>query len=74
MQIQFLSQEDPLEEEMATYPVFLPGESHGQRSLAGCSLWGCKELDMTERQSMHILCYQSLLILVKTGLLLLLLL
>ena len=28
--------------------VFLPGESHGQRSLAGCGPWGCKELDMTE--------------------------
>ena len=28
-------------------PVFLPGGSHGQRSLAGYSLWGCKELDMT---------------------------
>ena len=26
--------EDPLEEGMATTPVFLPGESHGQRSLA----------------------------------------
>ena len=24
------------------YPVFLPGESHGQRSLAGYSPWGCK--------------------------------
>ena len=24
-------------------PVFLLGESHGQRSLAGCSPWGCKE-------------------------------
>ena len=23
-------------------PVFLPGESHGQRSLAGYSTWGCK--------------------------------
>ena len=23
-------------------PVFLPGESHGQRSVAGCSPWGCK--------------------------------
>ena len=30
-------------------PVFLPGESHGQRSLAGCSPWGHKESDMTER-------------------------
>ena len=27
-------------------PVFLPGESHGQRSLAGYSLWGLKESDM----------------------------
>ena len=32
-------------------PVFLPGESHGQRSLAGYSLWGHKELDTTERLS-----------------------
>ena len=30
-------------------PVFLPGEFHGQRSLVGCSPWGCKESDMTER-------------------------
>ena len=29
-------------------PVFLPEESHGQRSLAGYSLWGRKEIDMTE--------------------------
>ena len=29
-------------------PVFLPGESHGQRSLAGCNPWGHKELDTTE--------------------------
>ena len=29
-------------------PVFLPGESHGQRSLVGHSPQGCKELDMTE--------------------------
>ena len=29
-------------------PVFLPGKSHGQRSLAGCSPQGHKELDMTE--------------------------
>ena len=30
-------------------PVFLPGEFHGQRSLAGYSPWGHKELDMTEQ-------------------------
>ena len=29
-------------------PVFLPGESHGQRSLAGYSPWGHKESDRTE--------------------------
>ena len=28
--------------------VFLPGEFHGQRSLAGYSPWGHKESDMTE--------------------------
>ena len=28
-------------------PVFLPGESHGQRSLAGYSPWGLKESDMS---------------------------
>ena len=28
-------------------PVFLPGESQGWRSLVGCHLWGCTELDMT---------------------------
>ena len=35
-----------LEEEMAT-PVFLPEKFHGQRSLAGYSPWGRKELGMT---------------------------
>ena len=34
-------------------PVFLPGESHGQRSLAGYSLLGYKESDMTEKLRMH---------------------
>ena len=29
-------------------PVFLPGESHGQRSLADFSRWGLKELFTTE--------------------------
>ena len=32
-------------------PVFLPGKSHGRRSLAGYSPWGQKELDMTEQAS-----------------------
>ena len=34
-QIQSLVQEDPLEKEMTTAPVFLLGKSHGQRSLVG---------------------------------------
>ena len=32
-------------------PVFLPGESHGQRGLVGCSPWGRKESDTIERLS-----------------------
>ena len=28
---------------------FLPGKFHGQRSLAGCSPWGHRELDKTEQ-------------------------
>ena len=37
-----LGREDPLEKEMQPTPVFLPGKSHGQRSLAGCSPWDCR--------------------------------
>ena len=33
---------------MATHPVFLPGESHGQRSLVGYSSCGHKESDTTD--------------------------
>ena len=33
-----------LEKEMATTPMFLPGESQGQGSLVGCRLWGHTEL------------------------------
>ena len=32
-------------------PVSLPGESQGHRSLVGCHLWGCIELDMTEARA-----------------------
>ena len=47
-QVWSLGQGDPLEEEMAHTPVFLPGEFHGQRSLGGYSPWGSKDLDTTE--------------------------
>ena len=43
-----LGREDPLERGMAPTPAFLPRESHGQRSLAGCSPWSHKEADTTE--------------------------
>ena len=33
-------------------PLFLPGKSHGQRSLEGYSSWGLKELDTTEQQTL----------------------
>ena len=34
--------------------LFLSRKSHGWRSLAGYSPWGCKELDTTEVTSLHI--------------------
>ena len=46
--VRSLGWEDPLEEGMQPTLVFLPGEAHGQWSLAGYSPWGHKELDMTE--------------------------
>ena len=49
--VRSLGQEDPLEKEMATTPVFVPGKSHEQRSLVGYSLWSHKELDITEQSS-----------------------
>ena len=43
-----LGQEDPLEKRKRQLTsVFLPGKSHGQRSLAGYSPWSHKESDMT---------------------------
>ena len=33
--------------------VFLPGKSHGWRSLVGYSPWGCKDSDKTERNHFH---------------------
>ena len=48
-QARSLGWRDPLEKGMATKTsVFLPGESHGQRSLTGYSPHGRKESDVTE--------------------------
>ena len=66
-QVQSLIRKDPHEKEQwqptsvfffTPSPVFLSGESHGQRSLTGYSPWGLKELDMTEmtEQQQHLKC------------------
>ena len=54
MQVQSPGWEVPLENGMATTPVFLPGEFHGQRNLAGYSPWGRKESDTTERLTLSV--------------------
>ena len=46
IRVQSLGREDFLEKEPT--PVFLPGKSHGWRSLVGYSPWGHKESDTTE--------------------------
>ena len=46
--VRSLGQEDSWRRAWQPTPVVLPGESHGQRSLAGYSLWGPKESNMTE--------------------------
>ena len=46
--IRSLGWKDPLRRKWQPTPVFLPGESHGWRSLVGYSPRGCKELDMSE--------------------------
>ena len=52
-QVQSLGGEDPLEKEMATTQVFLPGEFHGQRNLTG--FMGSQKADTTERLTLSLL-------------------
>ena len=47
--VRSLGQEDPWRRAWQCTPVFLPGESHGQRGLASYSPWGYKKLDTTKR-------------------------
>ena len=44
----------PLDRKRQSTPVFLPGASHGQRSLAGYSPWKHKESDMTEKLTLSL--------------------
>ena len=47
--VQSLGREDPRRRKWQPTPVFLPGESHGQRSLAACSPWSQRVEHTTER-------------------------
>ena len=58
MWVRSLGREDPLEEEPTL--VFLPGKSHGQRSLTGYSPWNSKELPMTEQLNIHVCIHKEI--------------
>ena len=57
--VRSLGQEDPWRWKWQPTPVFLPGESHGRKSLVGYSPKGHKESDMTERLHFHFLHFQT---------------
>ena len=52
-QIQFLGQEDLLEEEMATHSSILAWRIPCRKKPNGYSPWSCKESDTTENTSTH---------------------
>ena len=45
---------DPRRRQWQPTPALLPGEPHEWRSLVGCSPWGHKESDTTERLHFHV--------------------
>ena len=51
----------PWRREWQPIRVFLPGESHGQRSLGSYSAWVCKESDMTEKLTLKRLTFKNFL-------------
>ena len=57
-QVRFLCWEIPWRRKWQPTPVFLPGESHGLRSLAGHSPWGRRESDTTKQ--LHFLLFFSM--------------
>ena len=57
-QVQSLGQEDPLEKGKTTHSSILAWRIHGQKSLVGYSLWGCKESDTAERLTLWLLSHQ----------------
>ena len=52
--VRSLDWEDLWRRKWETNPFFLPGKSHGQRSLTGYSPWGSKESDTTEHPCMQV--------------------
>ena len=44
---------------MELTPVFLPGDFHGHRSLAGCSPWDHRDLDTTEQIALSLSQFQN---------------
>ena len=52
-QVAAVTWEDPLEKGMEPTPVFLPGESHGQRSLAGSIHWVAQSQTQVKQLSTH---------------------
>ena len=52
--VQSLGRKDLLEKGWQPTLAFLPGKSHGERSLVGYSPWGCKELDTTEQLTLSV--------------------
>jgi len=54
--VQSLGWEDPLQEAWQRTTVFLPGESHEQRSLMGYSPWGHKESDVNRHSIVDFQC------------------
>ena len=60
--VRSLGQEDPLEEEMTTHSSILVWKiPWTEEFLEGCSPWGCKELDTTERlNTLHFTCQNSM--------------
>ena len=53
MQVQSLGQKTPWRREWHPTPVFMPGKSHGQRSLVGCSARDGEEPGAAEPLSMR---------------------
>ena len=53
--VRSLGQEDTWRREWQSTPVFLPGKSHEQRSLADCSPWVCKRVryDLANKQQQN---------------------